>query len=268
MTARWCRVAAKRGRPPECRQLRTSMAAARRIMAAQVQARGALCTLALVLLAAACSRTDERQLPGDRAEAVVYVALGDSTAAGVGASRPAATYVNQLHARLRGIYPAARLENLGVSGATSADVLSRQLPRAVELAPHLVTLSVGPNDVTRPIGVDAFAANVDRILAALAARTPAVIIVTLLPDLAVTPRFRKSPTRELVERRTREFNDRLGRLARTHAAELVDLYAPSQVELPRQPELLSDDGYHPSDVGYARWAELMWRGVQRHIAAP
>ena len=30
-------------------------------------------------------------------------------------------------------------------------------------------------------------------------------------------------------------------------------------------ELLSTDGYHPSDAGYARWAELMWRGIEKRM---
>jgi lysophospholipase L1-like esterase len=29
---------------------------------------------------------------------------------------------------------------------------------------------------------------------------------------------------------------------------------------------MSVDGYHPSDAGYARWAELVWAGVEARIA--
>ena len=48
---------------------------------------------------------------------------------------------------------------------------------------------------------------------------------------------------------------------------LVDLYGPSREEVPQHPELISLDGYHPSDAGYARWAELVWAEVERRIAA-
>ena len=34
------------------------------------------------------------------------------------------------------------------------------------------------------------------------------------------------------------------------------------------PDLLWSDGYHPSDAGYARWAELLWEGVEARITAP
>ena len=53
---------------------------------------------------------------------------------------------------------------------------------------------------------------------------------------------------------------RCERQATAHGAELVDLYAASQREVPARPELIAADGYHPSDAGYARWAELVVGG--------
>src|SRR5687768_5607964 len=73
-----------------------------------------------------------RLLPAAPAAAVLYVALGDSTVEGVGASAPPRHYVGRLHERLLAVYPHARLINLGVGGATAAGVLRRQLPRALE----------------------------------------------------------------------------------------------------------------------------------------
>jgi lysophospholipase L1-like esterase len=223
----------------------------------------------LLALLAGCSglRSESRALPEDREAPVAYVALGDSTVEGVGASRGDAGYVAHLYRRLRAVYPAARVVNLGVGGATSGDVLRDQLDPAVELAPDLVTLSVGPNDLTGRVPVTAFEANMDRILTALRTRSRAVVVVSLLPDLAVTPRFRGSPEREAVGRLTVEFNEAVRRAAVEHGATVVDLYEPSRREVPQRPELVARDGYHPSDLGHARWAELMWRGLQGRIAA-
>jgi len=193
------------------------------------------------------------------------VALGDSTVEGIGATSAATTYVGQLHRRLRAVYPEARVANLGVGGATSADVLARQLERAVGLAPQLVTISIGPNDITTHVPVADYERNVGEILDRLTRATAAVVVANLLPDLAVTPRFRAHEARAVVARLTVEFNEVLRRQARRHDVELVDLYGPSQVEVPAQPELMSRDGYHPSDAGYARWAELMWVGVERRL---
>ena len=207
-----------------------------------------------------------RTLPVDRHAAIQYVALGDSTVEGVGATRAEFTYVSRLHERLRVMYPAARVANLGVGGATSADVLRRQLDRAIALGPHLVTIAIGPNDITTRVPVAEYEENLATILGRLRDETTAVVVVNLIPDLVVTPRFRKHRERDALARRTVLFNEALERLSRAYGAEVVDLYTASQREIPARRELVGRDGYHPSDVGYARWAELMWTGIEARIA--
>lgn len=227
-------------------------------------------TLLILSLLVGCagSRGDRpRALPDDHDVAVVYVALGDSTVEGIGASSPEKNYVSLLHARLRAIYPGATMINLGVGGATSADVVRGQLDRAIALRPHLVTLSIGPNDVTRQVPVERYEQNLDTILGRLSRETTAALVVNLLPDLAVTPRFKAGRLEATVGRQTALFNEALDRKGRQYAVELVDLYAASRDEVPRRPELVGADGYHPSDAGYARWAELVWQGVQARIAS-
>lgn len=209
-----------------------------------------------------------RTLPADRGAAILYVALGDSTVEGVGATSRSRNYVSRLHERLRAVYPGAGVVNLGVGGATSAVVRARQLDRAIALAPHLVTLAIGPNDITTQVPLAAYAQNLETILGRLRRETTAVVVVNLIPDLAVTPRFRGSRHQEAVGRQTITFNEALERASRTHGAELVNLYTVSQREVPLRPELISNDGYHPSDAGYARWAELVWAGVEARMADP
>ena len=158
------------------------------------------------------------------------------------------------------------MTNLGKGGATSADVLARQLDRAIAQRPHLVTLSIGPNDITTRVTVRAYESNLDMILRRLRDETTAVIVLNLIPDLAVTPRFSRSHAREAVGRQTIAFNEVIQRLGLAYGVELVDLYTTSRLEVPLRPELMWSDGYHPSDLGYARWAELVWAGVESRIA--
>jgi acyl-CoA thioesterase I len=233
-------------------------------------------TVLAALLAAACAtgrpdgahvRPDgARVLPADRTAAIVYVALGDSTVEGVGATSTDRNYVSRLYERLRSVYPNARVQNLGRGGATSADVLRRQLDRAVAQRPQLVTLSIGPNDITTRVTVRAYESNLDAILGRLRNETAAVIVVNLIPDLAVTPRFSRSDAREAVGRQSIAFNEVVERLGRAHGVDLVDLFTASRLELPLRPDLVWTDGYHPSDLGYARWAELVWAAVETRIA--
>lgn len=230
---------------------------------------GRLITAGAVVLLAACGGGRHDQpgvLRGDCRAPVHYVALGDSTVEGVGASRADLNYVSRLHAKLRAVYPNARLTNLGVGGATSADVVTRQLERAITLQPALVTLSIGPNDITRGVSVDRYEKNLDVVLGRLGRETTALVVMNLLPDLAVTPRFANGPQRDVVGRETELFNEALARKGREHGVVLVDLYLPSRQEVPGRPALLWRDGYHPSDSGYARWAELMWEGIEPRLA--
>lgn len=206
-----------------------------------------------------------RMLSADRTAPLVYVALGDSTVEGIGATSAGAHYVARLDERLRAVYPQARTTNLGVAGATSADVVAGQLEPALALAPHLVTLSIGPNDITGRVSVREYERHLETIFTRLQKETGAVVVVNLLPDLAVTPRFRNDPARETVGRLSIEFNEALARAARAHGTEVVDLYGPSRAEVMARPELVASDGYHPSDLGYARWAELLWAGIERRI---
>ena len=230
----------------------------------------ALGTIAIVAIAVArCSwpgADTTRALPPDRRAAIVYVALGDSTVEGVAATRTDRTYVGQLFTRLRGIYPQAQLKNLGVGGAVSNDVLTSQLGRAIALQPDLVTVSIGPNDVTGGVPVGTYEKNIGEIFDKLRRTTPAVIVVNLLPDLTVTPRYRDSPRRATLAAKTTEFNDALTRQARKHGVLVVDLYTKSRAEVPGNPALIAADGYHPSDLGYARWAELMWEVIEPTVA--
>lgn len=235
-----------------------------------LRAPGALLAVAAIALLAACSLERHGRARGSLGDCwapLHYVALGDSTVEGIGASRPDLNYVSRLHAKLRARYPNSRVTNLGVGGATSVDVVSAQLERAIKLRPDVVTLSIGPNDITGGVPVARYEQNLETILGGLQRETAALIVVNLIPDLAVTPRFAKGPHVDLVGRLTVQFNEALARKGREHGVALVDLYLASRDEVPRQPMLLWRDGYHPSDAGYARWAELMWEGIEPRLVA-
>jgi lysophospholipase L1-like esterase len=199
-------------------------------------------------------------LPLDCAAPVQYVALGDSTVVGVGASSAQNGYVARLYQRLRTAYPRAQVTNLGVSGATAADVARGQLSQATALRPTLVTISVGPNDITQGADVQQYGVNLEIILADLK-RSGAVVIMNLLPDLGISPRF-SAQQKPIVGQATVVFNEVVERLGRLYGVEVVDLYHTSQQEFPAHPEYVSGDNYHPSDAGYARWAEVIWGGIE------
>ena len=223
--------------------------------------------MALPLEAAPGAGTDRPPCPrvSDREHPLLYVALGDSTVHGVGATSPYRSYVGQLYQRLRSVCPRARLVNLGEGGANAADVRASQLARALALRPHVVTVSVGPNDITRRRSPQQYEEDIEVILAALSRQTGTIVVVNLIPDITVTPRFRHHERATALRQRVEAFNEVLERLARSSGAAVVDLFGPSQREVPGQPDLISSDNYHPSDRGYARWAELMWGSLAERL---
>lgn len=204
-----------------------------------------------------------RQLPSDRRTSLRYVALGDSTVFGLGASSPGRHFVARLFDYIRGEYPNARLTNHGVCMATAADVLGQQVPDTILDAPHLVTLSVGPNDLRRGFTPQDFARRVEVILERLHRETQATVIVNRLPDMEFCPRFSKAE-RSLVSALTRHYNHALQHVADGFGIALVDIGISDRPEAERR-RYFSEDGYHPSDDGYAAWADAVWAAMQRLI---
>lgn len=187
-----------------------------------------------------------------------YVALGDSSAVGVGARQGG--YVEHLFQRLRRARPGVGLLNLGVSGATSATVLAGQLPRATRAQPHLVTLAVGINDLWRGVEPHQFESHLDQLARGLVA-TGASVVLGNLPDMSLAPVARLATNFipiALIAERIAAFNAAVARVVARHGVFGVDLHGPSRVELPNRPELFSADGFHPSDAGYQRMAEHFW----------
>ena len=198
----------------------------------------------------------------------VYVGLGASDAVGVGAMRPTSDGWVPLVAA--GLPEGTPLVNLGVSGATLADVLADQLPVARDAAPRWVTIWPGPNDFRNGVPLSTFAAQLDQLLAALAPddvnRSRTVAVVTM-PDLRVLPSFSRADAATL-DAQVREWNAAIAATVARHAsyAVLVDLYGASD-EFAAHPEYLSGDGFHPSSAGYRRIADLTLDTLRRHDPA-
>jgi acyl-CoA thioesterase I len=193
---------------------------------------------------------------------IVYVALGDSTGSGVGASEGG--YVARLFKRLVERRRESRLSNLCVSGATTADVLRDQLEKGVALNPDLVTVGIGINDIGHGLTLDQFSANYEKILITLKEKTHAEIVVSNLPDVSSAPRI-PGPMRNEYQQQIAQFSRRLEEIAARHGVTVFDIYTITKQELASHPEYFSADGFHPSDAGYELWATRMWPTLAQAI---
>lgn len=180
---------------------------------------------------------------------LLYVALGDSTAQGVGASSPDCGYVGILAADLhRRTGQPVRVVNLSASGATVADVLANQLPRLHQLRADLVTVAVGGNDV-RSYSRDSFATQVSLLAAALPAGT----------FIADVPWFMHGGW----ERRAEQAAAVIGRNARARGLVLVPLHRT--LEGRGWQAMATDfapDWFHPNNRGYRVWADAFWTAIE------
>lgn len=195
-----------------------------------------------------------------------YIALGDSSAVGVGASQGGG-YPERLYQRLKNHgYPAGIL-NLGQSGATTRDVLYGQVQKAAAKQAEVVTLGIGTNDLWRLVPVGTFQSNLKLIADGLE-KTGAEVLVSNLIDLGHAPVAAMVETllgipRTAFQKRVDEFNELIGRLARRPRFTVIDLYGFSRGALPHHPEYFSADGFHPSSSGYEEWTNLLWPKVQQ-----
>ena len=225
--------------------------------------RALMCVVGIVaILMLACGREDVLSEGGSKMKSgpIVYVALGDSTGSGVGATNGG--YVARLFRRLSEARPGSELLNLCVSGATTEDVLRGQLQPGVDRSPHLVTVGIGTNDIGHGFTIEQFAKNYDEILSTLKEKTQAEIVVTNIPDISSAPRI-PSSMRSEYQRQIERFNERLEEIARRHGVTIFDIFSITRRELPSHPEYFSSDGFHPSDEGYELWAEEMWPTLAR-----
>lgn len=183
--------------------------------------------------------------PG-RVERVVW--LGDSTAAGVGASTADEALPRQV-ARLAD-HP-VDLTVLAVSGARVGDVLAEQVDD-VPTDADTVYVSVGANDTVHLTRAGDFRDRYEQVLAALP--DGADVVLLGVPDMGSTPRFAQ-PLRFVAGVRGGTIDAVIADLAAAPGRTYVDIAGETGPAFRRDPgELFAADDYHPSDAGYARWA--------------
>lgn len=216
-----------------------------------------------VQLARSGTRLPDRELSLDRSgSGRRLVWLGDSTAAGVGASGPAGALPSQV---------AEGLDALGgermsvavraVSGARVADVLADQVPKVAGLAPDLVLVSVGANDTIHLTGRRTFRRTYEDLVRALPAGVPVVLLG--VPDMGAIPRFRQ-PLRAVAGWRGRRLDAEIRKVAAATGAVYADIAGPTGPLFRRHPgRYFAADDFHPSDAGYGLWADAVLKVLKR-----
>jgi acyl-CoA thioesterase-1 len=197
--------------------------------------------------------------------AIRYVALGDSYTIGTSVDA-SERWPSLLVTRLAPTVPVRIVANLGANGATSADVLARQVPRLGVLRPGFATVLIGVNDIIRSVTEEAFRRNVGAILDALLSHLPPTrILAVATPDYTVTPEGASYGDPASRSAAIVRFNLVVASLAAARRVSFVDILDLSRAAAANL-SLVADDGLHPSGSQYALWVERIAPAVEQLLA--
>jgi lysophospholipase L1-like esterase len=179
--------------------------------------------------------------------------IGDSYTIGEGVARRE-SWPHQLAERLIGSGHAAAVRVVGRTGATAAELNEMVLAAGPAPAYGVVTVQAGVNDQYRGDPIDRFAADFGTLLDTAAAATGGrsdYVLAVSIPDWSVTPHAAdtdRSAAAAAVDR----FNDAARRVAEQRRAGWIDVTEASR-SAGALPDMLADDGLHPSGRQYRLW---------------
>lgn len=191
-----------------------------------------------------------QQLSREKGE-FVYLALGDSAAQGIGASRPQNGYVGLLANRAAAVTgKQVQVVNLSVSGAVIQDVIEKQLPQIKGLKPNLVTIEIGANDMAQ-YDHQKFAKQFEQLVSVL---PPGTFVANM-------PYFQTRPARRASALDATNTVERL--VAARSGLTLVDLQTATKQR--NDWRSYAADWFHPNDRSYRHWADAFWEKINGQL---
>ncbi len=177
-----------------------------------------------------------------------FVALGDSFTEGVGDPYPDGTFrgwADRFAGQLAAASPGLRYANLAIRGKVLRQVVDEQIPAAIELAPDLVSIAAGGNDLLRPkADPDALAASFAQAVAALRQAGSQVMLFTGFDPGSF-------PVIRLIRGNAAAFNAQLREIASEYGCLHVDLWSMRVLADPRE---WCEDRLHLAADGHRRVA--------------
>jgi lysophospholipase L1-like esterase len=195
-----------------------------------------------------------------------YVALGDSFTEGVGdhdESRPNGVrgWADRVAEALAADNAGFRYANLAIRGRKLPAILAEQIGPALAMAPDLVSIYAGANDILRPrVDIDALMGRYDEAIGRLAGTGATVVMFTAF-DTVASPGFRS------LRGRFATYSELAREIAERHGAVLVDYWRLREF---RNWAYWDDDRMHMSSYGHQLMAVevLDALGVEHGLKRP
>ena len=186
-------------------------------------------------------------LSANAVQAATILIFGDSISAAYGIQREQG-WVALLERRLASHGPQFRVVNASMSGETTGGGLAR-LPKALaDHDPDLLIIELGGNDGLRGYPV----ANIRRNLAQMIEAADPLRRDVLLVPMQIPPNYG--------HRYTQAFRDLFTDLSESYGVALANDFIEA---VALQPELMQDDGIHPTAAGQPLLLDALWPTIER-----
>ena len=179
-----------------------------------------------------------------------YIAAGDSTAEGVGASSFEKSYTYRL-AQHWAQTNSVSYKNVGILGAQTNDILNKQLKDIIDFKPDVITLSIGANDRTHLKSNSYILENYKSIIKQITEQTSATIYITDIPNFT-NAKLLPKPFIYYMEQQTRKLNPEIKSLE-SDRVKIVNIHDFGWSTYPDLSITFAADNFHPNDEGYNNW---------------
>ncbi len=202
---------------------------------------------------------------GNAPSKMSYLVLGDSAAAGQGADYSKGIAM-QTSLNLTSKYTVT-LTNLSQSGATTQDLISKQLDQATKLKPDLVLISISANDLTHLTSTKTIKNNLKTIIEELIrAKCDIKIVLTGTPDMGSVVRFLQ-PLRWLAGYQTKVQNQIFDQIIQEYEVTLAPIAKETGPAFRADHSLFAEDRFHPNERGYALWTAVINQAIEKSLIA-
>ncbi len=198
------------------------------------------------------AKGDTSGVVGESERRLKFLAIGESTVAGVGASNHSEALSGQFAKHLnRNTGHAVEWHAVGKSGITVADTIIELVPKIPEEEFDLILVALGGNDLFSVSSPKHWRKKASELIQILQAKNPNAEIffanIPMIRDFIAMP----DPLRFL-----------LSRLAKMQHFNTIDFVGPLDgvyyfEEVDRVDDEFFSDGVHPSASGYDSWSEAM-----------